>query len=352
LRHTTKLAAVAVTVALIVTGCAKKETPSAAGGSDELCADKSGAGPKIGLAYDIGGRGDKSFNDLAAAGVKKALDELDASCEESEAAQDEPDSAKEERLRTLAEAGYNPVVAAGYVYTEEVVKVAKEYPNVKFGIVDGFGEAPNVTNLVFAAEQGAFLVGVAAALKTKTKKVGFIGGVRGPIIDPFAAGYKAGVAAVDPSIPVEMKWLSDAADQKAFANTSGAKTAATALFDAGSDVVFHASGLSGGGLFDAVATKPDGIWAIGVDSDQYLSASAEAQKHILTSSLKRVDVAVFDYVKAVKDGSSKAGFDLYDIKRDGVGYATSGDFVKDIAPKIEEYKAKLVSGELKAPSKL
>ena len=277
MRHTTKLAAVAVTVALIVTGCAKKETPSATGGGgDELCADKSGAGPKVGLAYDIGGRGDKSFNDLAAAGVKKALDDLDASCEESEAAADEPDSAKEERLRTLAEAGYNPIVAAGYVYTEEVVKVSKEYPNVKFGIVDGFGEAPNVTNLVFSAEQGAFLVGVAAALKTKTKKVGFIGGVRGPIIDPFAAGYKAGVAAVDPKIQVEMKWLSDAADQKAFANTGGAKTAATALYDAGVDVVFHASGQSGGGLFDTVATKPDGIWAIGVDSDQYLSASAGA----------------------------------------------------------------------------
>jgi basic membrane protein A and related proteins len=352
LRHTTKLAALAVTVALVVAGCAKKEQDSAAGASDELCADKSGAGPKIGLAYDIGGRGDKSFNDLAAAGVKKSLDELDATCEESEAGQQEPDSAKEERLRTLAEAGYNPVVAVGYVYTEEVNKVAKEYPDIKFAIVDGFGEGPNISNLVFSVEQGSFLVGVAAALKSKTKKVGFIGGTRGPIIDPFAAGYKAGVAAVDPSITVEMKWLSDAADDKAFANPGGGKTAATALYDAGSDVVFHAAGLSGGGLFDTVAGKPDGIWAIGVDSDQYQTATPEQQKHILTSSLKKVDVAVFDFVKTVKDGTAKAGFDLYDIKRDGVGYATSGGFLDDVAPKIEEYKAKLVSGELKAPSKL
>jgi basic membrane protein A len=351
LRHTTKLAAIAVAVAVILTGCAKKDTTSASG-SDELCANKSGTGPKIGLAYDIGGRGDHSFNDLAAAGVKKAIGDLGATCEESEAAADEPDSAKEERLRTLAEAGYNPVIGVGFVYTEEVVKVSKEYPKVKFAIVDGFGEAPNVTNLVFSAEQGAFLVGVAAGLKTKTKHVGFIGGVRGPVIDPFAAGYKAGVAAVDPSVKVDMKWLSDTADQKAFANPGGAKTAATALYDAGSDIVFHASGLSGGGLFDTVATKPDGIWAIGVDSDQYQSATPDQQKHILTSSLKRVDVAVFDYVKAFKDGTTKAGFDLYDIKRDGVGYATSGGFVDDIAPKIEEYKAKLISGELKAPSKL
>jgi basic membrane protein A len=351
LRHTTKLAAVAVTVALILTGCAKKNSPSASG-SDELCADKTGAGPKIGLAYDIGGRGDHSFNDLAAAGVKKSLDELDATCQEAEATAGEPDSAKEERLRTLAEAGFNPVIGVGFVYTEEVVKVSKEYPKVKFAIVDGFGESPNVTNLVFSAEQGAFLVGVAAGLKTKTKKVGFIGGAPGPVIDPFAAGYKAGVAAVDPTIKVEMKWLSDQGDDKAFANPSGAKTAATALYDAGSDIVFHAAGLSGGGLFDTVATKPDGIWAIGVDSDQYQTASADQQKHILTSSLKRVDVAVFDFVKAFKDGTSKAGFDLYDIKRDGVGYATSGGFIDDIAPKIEEYKAKLISGEIKAPSKL
>jgi len=351
LRHTTKLAAVTVAVALVLTGCAKNEGTGASG-SDELCADKEGAGPKIGLAYDIGGRGDHSFNDLAAAGVKKSLDELDATCEESEAAQQEPDSAKEERLRTLAEAGYNPVMAIGYVYSEEVNKVSKEYPNVKFAVVDGFAEGANVTNLVFAAEQGAFLVGVAAGLKTKTKKVGFIGGVPGPVIDPFAAGYKAGVAAVDPSIKVEMKWLSDQANDQAFANPPGAKTAGTALYDAGNDIVFHASGLSGNGLFDVVATQPEGIWAIGVDSDQYQTASAEQQKHILTSSLKRVDVAVFDFVKLFKDGQVKPGFDLYDIKRDGVGYATSGGFVDDIAGQIDEYKAKLISGELKAPSKL
>ncbi|MEV0796769.1 BMP family ABC transporter substrate-binding protein [Kribbella sp. NPDC050281] len=353
MRHTSKLAAVAITVALILAGCAKKnEDAAASGGSDELCADKSGAGPKIGLAYDIGGRGDHSFNDLAAAGVKKSLDELDATCEESEAAAQEPDSAKEERLRTLAEAGFNPIVAVGFVYTEEVNKVAKEYPDKKFAVVDGFAEGPNITNLVFSVEQGSFLVGVAAGLKTKAKHVGFIGGTRGPIIDPFAAGYKAGVAAVDPSIKVDMKWLSDKGDDKAFANPGGAKTAATALYDAGADIVFHASGLSGGGLFDVVSTKPDGIWAIGVDSDQYQTATPEQQKHILTSSLKKVDVAVFDFAKAFKDGTTKPGYDLYDIKRDGVGYATSGGFLDDVTPKIDEYKAKLISGELTAPSKL
>ena len=352
MRHTTRIAAVVAATALVLAGCAKKENTGGGATSDELCADKEGAGPKIGLAYDIGGRGDKSFNDLAAAGVKKSLDELDATCEESEAAQQEPDSAKEERLRTLAEAGYNPVVAVGYVYSEEVNKVSKEYPNVKFAVVDGFAEGPNVTDLVFSPEQGSFLVGVAAGLKTKTNKIGFIGGVRGPIIDPFAAGFKAGVAAVKPDAKVDMKWLSDAADDKAFANPPGGKTAATALYDAGADVVFHAAGLSGNGLFDAVAAKPEGIWAIGVDADQYQTASAEAQKHVLTSSLKKVDVAVFDFVKLHKEGKTKPGFDLYDLKRDGVGYSTSGGHVDDISAKIDEYKAKIVSGEIKVPAKL
>ena len=152
-------------------------------------------------------------------------------------------------------------------------------------------------------EQGSFLVGVAAGLKTKTDKVGFVGGVKGPIIDPFAAGYQAGVKAVNPKATVEMKWLSDQADAKAFANPPGGKTAATALYDNGSDIVFHASGLSGNGVFEAAAAEDK--LAIGVDSDQYLTAPTDQQSHILTSALKRVDVAVFDFAKAFDDGDDQ-----------------------------------------------
>jgi len=347
LRRLTKIATTTAVLALAVTGCAKNEEAGTTTGSGELCGD--GGGPQIGLAYDIGGRGDKSFNDLAAAGVKKASDDLDASCKESEAAADEPDSTKEERLRTLADAGYDPVVAVGFVYTEEVQKVATEYPEVTFAVVDGFAEGENVTNLVFAPEQGSFLVGVAAGLKTETNKVGFVGGVKGPIIDPFAAGYAAGVKAANPKAAVEMKWLSDQADAKAFANPPGGKTAATALYDNGADIVFHASGLSGNGVFEA-ADAAD-TWAIGVDSDQYLSAPKKQQDNILTSALKRVDVAVFDFVTLFTEDAVKPGFDLYDLPRDGVGYATSGDYVKDIEDQLEEYKQKIIDGEIKVPNK-
>lgn len=352
MRRLTKIAAVTAVMALAVTGCAKKDTPTntASGGDDGgLCAS-GGEGPKIGLAYDIGGRGDKSFNDLAAAGTKKASEDFDATCKESEAAPDEAPTAKEERLRTLAEAGYDPIVAVGFVYTDMVTKVSKEYPDVKFAVVDGAAEGDNVTNLSFAPEQGSFLVGVAAGLKTKTDKVGFVGGVKGPIIDPFAAGFQAGVKEANPQASVEMKWLSDQADAKAFANPPGGKTAATALYDSGADVVFHASGLSGNGVFEAAADAKK--FAIGVDSDQYLSAPKAQQQYILTSALKRVDVAVYDFVKAFKDGTTKAGFDVYDLKRDGVGYATSGGQIDDIKSKIDGYKTQIVSGEIKVPNTL
>jgi basic membrane protein A len=353
LRRLTKLAAVTAVLAIAMTGCAKKDTGSSSTASDTdkagLCAS-GGKGPKIGLAYDIGGRGDKSFNDLAAAGTKKASEDLDATCKESEAAPDEADSAKEERLRTLADAGFDPIIAVGFVYTPMVTKVAKEYPKVKFANVDGAAEGKNVTNLSFTPEQGSFLVGIAAGLKTKTNKVGFVGGVKGPVIDPFAAGFQAGVKQVNPKAKVDMKWLSDAADQKAFANPPGGKTAATALYDNGADIVFHASGLSGNGVFEAAAAEKK--LAIGVDSDQYLSAPKAQQKYILTSALKRVDVAVYDFAKAFKDGTVKSGFDVYDLKRDGVGYATSGGQIDDIKAKIDGYKAKIISGEIKVPKEL
>ena len=352
MRRLTQLAAVTAAMALALTGCARNEpagSSTASADKGALCAS-DGDGPKIGLAYDIGGQGDKSFNDLAAAGTKKASEDLGATCKEAEAATDEPDSAKEERLRTLADAGFNPIIAVGFVYAPMVTKVAKEYPDVKFANVDGFAEGDNVTNLVFSPEQGSYLVGVAAGLKTKTDKVGFVGGVKGPVIDPFAAGFQAGVKEVNPKATVEMKWLSDQADGKAFANPPGGKTAATALYDNGADIVFHASGLSGNGVFEAAAAAKK--LAIGVDSDQYLTAPKAQQPYILTSALKRVDVAVFDYAKAFADDAVKPGFDVYDMKRDGVGYATSGGQVDDIKSKIDGYKKRIVDGDIKVPTKL
>ena len=346
----TKFAAVTACLALAVTGCAKKDTESSSstsGVKGGLC-KADGKGPKVGLAYDVGGRGDKGFNDLAAEATKKASDQLDATCKESEPSPDEPDSAKEERLRTLADAGYNPIVAVGFVYTPMVTKVAKDYPKVKFAVVDGAAEGKNVSDLVFKPEQGSYLVGVAAGLKTKTNKVGFIGGVKGPIIDPFAAGFQAGVKKVNPKAKVEFKWLSDEANAKAFQNVPGGRTAANALYDDGADIVFHAAGQSGLGLFEAAAKQKK--YAIGVDSDQYLGAPSSQKPYIITSALKRVDVATYDFLRDFNDDKVKGGFTTYDLKGDGVGYSTSGGKIDDIKPKIEDYKKQILSGKIKVPN--
>jgi basic membrane protein A len=338
-------------MALAVTGCAKKntETTTASGGDKGgLCAT-GGKGPKIGLAYDIGGRGDKSFNDLAAAGTKKASEELDATCKESEAAPDEPDSAKEERLRTLADAGYDPIIAVGFVYTPMVTKVAKEYPKLKFAIVDGAAEGKNVTNLAFSPEQGSYLVGVAAALKTKTNNIGFVGGVDVPLINTFQAGFEAGVKATNPKAKVQVKYLTQPPDFSGFGDPAKGKTAAAGMFDAGADIVFQVAGGSGGGVFEAA--KAAGGKAIGVDSDQYLTADPKVKDVIMTSMLKKVDVAVYDFITSVNDDKFTAGTTTYDLAKDGVGYATSGGQVDDIKTQLEAAKAKIISGEIKVPTK-
>ncbi len=331
---------------LALTACGGGSTDSSAAGGSSAAAD----GIKVGLAYDIGGRGDKSFNDSAAKGLDKAETELGAQAQESEAQPNETDADKEERLRTLADGGATAVVAVGFAYSGPLTKVAPDYPDVKFAIVDdAAATGDNITNIVFAENESSFLVGAAAALKTKTGKVGFIGGVQTPLIEKFQAGYAAGVEAAKPGTEVLAQYLTQAPDFSGFTDPAKGKTAAGGLLDQGADVVFQAAGGSGSGVFEAVAAKP-GSLAIGVDSDQYLSADPSVQDVILTSALKNVDVGVFDFVSGVSDGSVKSGSVLYDLKNDGVGYATSGGKVDDIASQLDDYKAKIVSGDITVPT--
>ena len=353
MRRLTKIAAASAVLALALTGCGNDETGSTTG-SEDICEGSSGNGPKIGLAYDVGGRGDQSFNDSAYVGLKKAVDDLDASCKEVEAGTGENDADREERLRLLADAGFNPVVAVGFIYSPAVATVAAEYPDVNFGVVDGYAtaikEQKNVADLTFAENEGSFLVGVAAALKTEAKNVGFVGGVNGPLIQKFEAGFKAGVEAVDPKIEVQTQYLSQDDPQQGFENPAGGETAATGMYDNGADIVYHAAGKSGLGVFDAVEAAGEGYWAIGVDSDQYLTVDEAQKKHILTSMLKRIDTAVFEYAEAFDGGSAPSGFVTYDLKSGGVDYSTSGGFVDDITDQIDEYKDQIIAGEVKVPT--
>jgi basic membrane protein A len=361
LRRTTKFAALLSVSVLALGACGSSDSDggdkasgdSTKSASADVCKDADGDGPKIGLAYDVGGRGDQSFNDSAYEGLSKAVEEFDATCIEGEAQDGEAESAREDRLRQMADAGATAIIGVGFAYSDSVNAVAPDYPEVNFGVVDGFDpdDKPNdnVAYFSFAANEASFLVGVAAAETTESKQVGFVGGVHNDLIKGFEAGYTAGVKAVDPSIKVDVAYIEES-NLKGFGDPAGGKTAAAGEFDKGADVVYHAAGASGSGVFDAAVEAGDGNWAIGVDSDQYLTATAEQQPHILTSALKRVDVATFDFIKSVNDGAAKTSYVTYDLKNDGVGYSTSGGFIDEISGDIDGYAAKIKDGSIKVPT--
>lgn len=338
----------AATAALTLTACASGTTPSA---SSTAPASSEAPALKVGMAYDVGGRGDQSFNDSAAAGLDKAKADFGVEAQESAATNGEAESAREERLNQLIDAGYTNIVAVGFAYASAVGKVAAENPKVNFAIVDdSTNDLPNVMNLTFAANEGSFLVGVAAALTTKTKHVGFIGGVETDLIKSFEAGYDAGVKAVDPSIKIDSKYLTQPPDFSGFSSVDKGKAAAEGMYQNGADVVYHAAGGSGGGVF--TAAKAAGKWAIGVDSDQAKTAAPDVQSVILTSMLKRVDVGVYYFIKSVHDGTFTGGTQVFDLKTDGVGYSTTGDHLSpETIAKMDDFKQQIIDGKITVPNK-
>jgi basic membrane protein A and related proteins len=373
------LAAALLTSALVVTGCARdtgtsappagggssgaaqcnrNPAPTAAAGASSATAapaapNADASGLKVGVAYDIGGRGDGSFNDAAAAGLEKAIADLGVvqqNTKELAAAANESEDAAATRLRQLVSEGYNPIIAVGFKYATSLKTVATEAPQTQFAIVDDSSvELPNVKPLVFAEEQGSFLVGAAAALKTQTCKIGFVGGVEQPLIQKFQAGYVQGAKAVAPDIQIDVKYLSPAGDFSGFNDAAKGQVVASGELDGGADVIYHAAGASGQGVFQAV--KAANKSAIGVDSDQYnVPAYSDVKDVIITSMLKRVDVAVFDYINAVAAGDTSTLPAAFDLTVDGVGYATSGGKVDDIKADLDAYKAAIINGEIKVES--
>jgi len=326
-------------------------------GSDNGSAPAAKKNVKVGLAFDIGGRGDKSFNDSAAAGLDKVKSDLNLEVKDLAAVAGETENDKYSRLKLLCTSGYNPVIAVGFVYdgadakNGPLARAAKDCPNTKFAIVDGGTQADNVADLTFAEEQGSYLVGVAAALKSKKGTVGFIGGCQVDLIKKFEAGFTAGAKATKPDIKVLTNYLSTPADScKGFNDPAGGKTAASGMYDQGADIVYAAAGGSGSGVFQAAKEKS--ALAIGVDSDQYNTVSdASLKPVIMTSMLKRVDNAVFNFVKDYAAGNFKAGATVFDLKADGVGYATSGGQIDDIKDKLDAAKADIVSGKVTVPTK-
>lgn len=302
----------------------------------------------MGLVFDIGGRGDNSFNDSAARGIERAKAELGIRAEELEPG-DGAD--RESALRQLAAKEHDLVLGIGFLFTDDVDAVAKDFPQKKFACVDyttGGGRVPppNVAALKFKEEEGSFLVGALAALVSKTGKVGFVGGMEMPLIHKFEAGFTAGAKAARPDVQVIVKYAGVSAD--AFKNPGKGKELAIAIYAQGADVIFHASGATGQGVF-AAATERKKL-AIGVDSDQHDLAPG----HVLTSMVKRVDVALFDTIKAVKDGTFQSGVKTFDLASGGVDYVyderNKALIPDDVRAKVEALRARIVKGEIQVPS--
>ncbi|MFD9083089.1 BMP family protein [Streptomyces erythrochromogenes] len=347
MRRITRIATVGIAsaaLALSATACGGKKSSDAAASPSESGGQKSAA-----IAYDIGGRGDQSFNDAAYAGLKKAETELKIKGAEAEPTDGEGEADKVQRLTELARKGNNPVIGVGFAYAPAIKKVAPKFPNTTFGIIDDTSvTGPNVANMVFNEEQGSYLAGVAAAKASKTGTVGFIGGVEVPLIKKFEAGFTQGVKETNPNAKVLSAYLTQPPNFDGFAKPDLGKAAAQGQLDAGADVIYAAAGLAGSGAIEAASAK--GKWAIGVDSDQYNQAGlAKYKDSILTSVTKDVSDSVFNLIKSVEDGKPTTGEIRYGLDKDGVGLADSNPKYKemaDVIAAVEKAKADIIAKKI------
>ncbi|HEY9231009.1 MAG TPA: BMP family ABC transporter substrate-binding protein, partial [Blastocatellia bacterium] len=265
---------------LIASGCSR-----VFGGSDE-----AGGKKRVGIVFDIGGKDDKSFNAAAWVGVQRALKDMPNDMILRDVEPGDPTSI-EPSMRAFAERGYDLIIGVGFAQAPIMEQVSKDYPNLKFAIIDGVIDAPNVASLIFKEHEGSFLVGMIAARTTKTNKVGFVGGMDIPLIHKFATGYEEGARYANPKIEVFENYVG--VNDSAWNNPGKGKELAKAQIERGADVIFQAAGNSGLGVFDAA--EETNHLAIGVDANQNWVKPG----FILTSMMKRVDNAVYNTVKEV-----------------------------------------------------
>ncbi len=295
---------------------------------------------RVGIVYDIGGKDDKSFNSAAWQGVLRAKNELGIQLRDVEPG--DPTSI-EPCLRAFAERGYDLIIGVGFAQAPIIENVAKDYPNLHFAVIDSVVKLPNVASLVFKEHEGSFLVGMIAARTTKSGKIGFVGGMDIPLIHKFETGYEEGARYVNPNIQILQNYvgITDAA----WNNPSKGKELAKNQYENGIDVIFQAAGNSGLGVFDA-AEEMKGF-AIGVDSNQNWIKPG----HILTSMMKRVDIAVFSIVKERVEQHFRGGVHVYGLDNDGVGFALDNYnqslISQDVIKQVNAAKAQIIEGKIK-----
>src|SRR5215831_9909779 len=307
----------------------------------------------VGIVLDVGGLGDKSFNDGAYRGAMMAEKQLGARIRLIEPGEG---TDREAGLRLLAAEHMDLVIGVGFIFTDDITQLAKEYPNTNFAGVDFslstdkegnvIPPPPNVAALKFKEEEGSFLVGAIAALVGNSKKVGFVGGMDVPLIHKFEAGYKAGVKSVCADCEVVVQYAG--VTPEAFRNPGKGKELALNQYQQGVNVIYHASGSTGLGVFEAA--RQTGKYAIGVDADQY----SEAPGRIVTSMVKGIDVAVFDMIQRVKDHTFKGGIYTYGLAQNDVGYVYD-EYNRALIPdgvrtRVEQLKSDIIAGRIQVPS--
>ena len=305
----------------------------------------------IGIAYSLGGREVPGFNQLAYIGVKPILAKNKAiKLIESQDSPTGTDDQRTERLRLMAKRGANPIVVVGFTYASALAKVAPEFPKVQWGIVDDTTvKAPNVQGIEFKEEEGSYLVGLAAAMTTKTGSVGFIGGVNTPLIKKFEAGYIAGAKAINPKIKIQSTYISNFPDFSGFNDPAKGYEAAKGMYQNGADVIYAAAGGTGTGMHKAASELKK--WSIGVDADEATYPAHAAYKStILTSMLKRVDLGVRAFVTDALAGKKTAGIKTWGYKQGGVGYTKTGGYLKDVSAVIDNYGSRIATGKVVVPT--
>jgi basic membrane protein A len=315
----------------LATGCAKK--PRTAEETGKI---------KAAVVTDTGGIGDRSFNAMAWAGVKRAGKELGVGAKFLES-KEQADYAT--NLSHCAAQGFDVVFAVGFLMEDAIAKIAPKYPRTKFVIVDGNApNAPIAASLKFREEEGCFLAGALAGMVSKTGKIGFVGGMEAPVISRFEAGYQAGALTVRRDARVLIAYTGR------FDDPAKGKELALAQFSQGADVIFHASGSCGLGVIEAAKQKGKGFYAIGVDADQDYIAPGR----VLTSMMKRVDNAVFSMCNDVVEGKFTPGDHTFGLKDGGVGLSPMAYTKQDIPAggieKIEALKKRIIEGEIKPPT--
>lgn len=322
--------------------------------SERTEARREGCDIRVGIVFDIGGKNDRSFNAAAWEGVKRAAEDMPICLYDVEPGS--PTSI-EPAMRAFAEKSFDLIIGVGFAQGPILQRVAEDYPNIKFAIIDGVilekdGKTPkhNVASLVFREHEGSYLVGIIAASKSRTGVIGFLGGMDIPLIHRFNKGYEEGAKSINPNIVLVSNYVG--VNDSAWNNPGKGKELALAQIEKGADVIFTAAGNSGLGVFDAVeqyGKNPDGEanrFVIGVDSNQ----NGVKPGFVLTSMVKRVDNAVYDVVKEVLDGRFKGGFHVFGLDKEGVAYAldqyNEALIPKAVIEKAEVAKAKIIAGEI------